>query len=288
MKHTIRLCCFADEISPDIHEQIRVMKKHGISLCEVRSVNGKNVAEWEESEAKEYAGIFRENGITVWSLGSPLGKSDIGEDFSVYKARCEKLLRIAALLSTDRIRVFSFFHAYRAADEVIRRLKWAVHAAEERGILLCHENEKEIFGDTVERVSYLHNHIDGLGMILDPANFIQVGENAESFIAALSDKAEYYHIKDALCKTGEVVPAGYGDGRIAEMLRSCRGEKVLTLEPHLALFEGYAVLDNTEMKNKFLFSSREEAFDKAVESLEKILTDEGYIKTEGEETTWIK
>ena len=58
-------------------------------------------------------------------------------------------------------------------------------------------------------------------------------------------------------------------------------DKVLTLEPHLAVFEGYAQIDNSEMKNKFAYASNGEAFDAAVKALKNILIEQGYQEKNG-------
>jgi sugar phosphate isomerase/epimerase len=47
----------------------------------------------------------------------------------------------------------------------------------------------------------------------------------------------YLQVKDALAATGQVVPAGEGDGQMRETLEALRGshfEGYVSLEPHLA------------------------------------------------------
>ena len=53
-------------------------------------------------------------------------------------------------------------------------------------------------------------------------------------------------------------------------------DTVLTLEPHLALFEGYAAIDSTEMKHEYCFKSGREAFSAAATALKTLLLEEGY------------
>ena len=100
-------------------------------------------------------------------------------------------------------------------------------------------------------------------------------------IAALVDKTDYFHIKDVIVSTGELVPAGYGDGKIDELVGKMIGDKVLTLEPHLAVFDAYASIDNSEMKHKFHFTSNNEAFDCAVKAIKDILLKVGYKEVAG-------
>ncbi len=74
---TIRLCAFSDEAADSIDGQIAALKRNEISLTELRSVDKKNVSLFTEAEAAEYARKLNGEGITVWSVGSPLGKTDI-------------------------------------------------------------------------------------------------------------------------------------------------------------------------------------------------------------------
>ena len=62
---------------------------------------------------------------------------------------------------------------------------------------------------------------------------------------------------------------------------SLLGDQVLTLEPHLAVFDGYAAIDAEEMKNRFHFENNDEAFDYAVTALKGILTAQGYKEMNG-------
>ena len=60
-----------------------------------------------------------------------------------------------------------------------------------------------------------------------------------------------------------------------------KGDTVLTLEPHLAVFDAYASIDNSEMKHKFHFTSNNEAFDCAVKAIKEILVKAGYKEVTG-------
>ena len=278
----IKLCGFADEAASDLQEQIAALKRNGISLLELRTIAGKNIADFSDQEAENYQKILKENGISVWSIGSPLGKSDISEDEAVYQKRVHRLCRLAQIFEAKRIRAFSFFQAFENKQEVFSRLQKTVDIAREYGVQICHENEKEIYGDTLERVREIMQNVQGLRYIYDPANFLQCGEKAENTLAALFDTTEYFHIKDVIFATGELVPAGLGDGKIGEIVEKIGdNDKVLTLEPHLAVFAGYAQIDNTKMKNKFAYATGGEAFDAAVRALKNILKEKGYKQVNG-------
>ena len=277
----IRLCAFADEYDVNLDEQIEGLKKNNISLLEIRKVNGVNIADMSEEMAYECLEKLNANGIKVWSLGSPMGKTDVNCDFETYKNKVHHLCKLANIFGTEKIRMFSFHNAYEYSDKVMAQLKEMVAIAEQYGVVLHHENEKDIYGDTIERVLEIYNKVPGLKFVYDPANFIQCEQDCMEAMDKLWDITEYFHIKDVVAETGELVPAGHGAGHIKEMVDRIDKDTVMTLEPHLAIFQGYADIDGTEMKHKFYFDNNKDAFNCAVDSLKKILVECGYKEVEG-------
>ena len=278
----IKLSAFSDEAGSSLKEQISALKRNGISLMELRSIAGKNVAEFTEEEAKAYQKELEENGISVWSIGSPLGKVDIDVDFSEYCEKVRHVCKLANIFKTQRIRMFSFFNAYEKEEKVFAYLQEMVKIGKEYGVYMCHENEKDVFGDTAERVLKIMQNVDGLKYVYDPANYLQCGQSADETLATFHAKTDYFHIKEVIASTGELVPAGYGDGKIKELVAKIDSEKVLTLEPHLMEFDAYKSIDNTEMKHKFTFANEQEAFDAAVVALKNILKELNYKEEKGE------
>lgn len=272
----IKLCAFADEYSPKLLEQIEGLKTNGITYIELRNVDGKNVLDLTLEEAQKVYDTLKFNGIEVWSIGSPIGKVDINCDFEVYKEKVHHACKLANVFKTDKIRMFSFFHAYEKKELVFKYLQEMCEIAKIYNVKLHHENEKDVFGDTVDRVLEIMQNVGGLYYIFDPANYIQCGQDCALGLEKLFTTTGYFHIKDVISETGQLVPAGYGDGKIREMLKMVDRDIVLTIEPHLAVFEGYANIDNTEMNHKFIFSSNKEAFNFAVESIKKMLIETGY------------
>lgn len=275
----IFLSAFADEAGTSLKEQISALKKNQISYIEIRSIDDVNVLDFTIEKAKEYAKTLFDNGIYVYSIGSPIGKVDIDCDFNEYLVKFNHILDLCDVFSCKRIRMFSFFNSLEKPKKVVEHLKTLVKIASKRDIKLCHENEKGIFGDTIERVKYLMENVKGLGFVYDPANYLQVGEKAEDTLREFFDKTEYFHIKDVISETEEIVPAGYGDGQIEKIISLISKDTICTLEPHLKEFGAYKDIDDTELKNKFTFNSNAESFDFAVKSMEKILENQGYKKT---------
>ena len=279
----IRLCAFADEAGSSLQAQIDALHRNGIGLLEIRTVDSVNIGDMTLERAEEVAAILKENNLKVWSLGSPMGKVSLDEafQFEEYLPKVEHMCKLANVFGADKIRMFSFFDAYDKKEQVIAYLKRMVEVANKYGVKLCHENEKSIYGDTLERVQELMESVPGLKFVYDPANFVQCDEPSQATLAALHDKMEYFHIKDVIAETQELVPAGVGDGNIPKLVEMIHDDKVLTLEPHLAIFDGYATIDAEEMKNKFHFENNDEAFDYAVIALKGILTAQGYKEENG-------
>ena len=111
---------------------------------EMRLVDGKNIVEYSIPEVKEYKKKMDDEGLAVWSLGSPIGKVDISVDFAAYLEKVKYAAEVAATMGTDKIRMFSFFNSINAREKVFDYLAQMVEAAKAYGVALYHENEKEI------------------------------------------------------------------------------------------------------------------------------------------------
>jgi len=237
---------FADEISPDLTEQCEVASGLGLKYIEVRSAWDVNILDLSPDQLATMKKTLSTYGIRVSSIGSPIGKIFIDEDFGPHLERMRHAAEVAHELDAPYIRIFSFFirpgedpAGHRA--EVIDRMRALVRVAEEADLILLHENEKEIYGDVPARCLDLIRSVGSpyLKLAWDPANFVQVGVRpyADGY-AKLRPHLEYVQIKDALAADGTVVPAGQGDGEVAATIRALRHDGFdgfFSLEPHLAL-----------------------------------------------------
>ncbi|MBE5039756.1 sugar phosphate isomerase/epimerase family protein [Ructibacterium gallinarum] len=271
---------FSDEIDPSIDRQFAHLKKLGISYFEPRNVDGKNISELTEEEAYALKKKMDAEGIKVSSIGSPIGKIQITDDFEPHFQLLLHVMKLAKILDTAYIRIFSFFipkgeNPEKYREEVMHRMRRMTEAAEKENIILLHENEKEIYGDVAIRCKDILDTVNSpnLRAVFDPANFIQCGQKVfpEAY-ALLRPYVVYMHIKDAL-KDGKVVPAGMGEGSIAELLSALKDsgyQGFLSLEPHLGEFEGLSALENGDLM-KGLEKSTPDKFTLAHRSLVQIL-----------------
>ena len=127
--------------------------------------------------------------------------------------------------------------------------------AKEQGVVLLHENEKDIYGDTFLRCADLMKELycDNFKAVFDPANFVQSGQDTVEAYDVLKDYIEYMHIKDAMAEDSRVVPSGYGDGNVEYVLKNLFDggyDGFLSLEPHLGSFEGLADLELDDKMEK--------------------------------------
>ncbi|MFL5590515.1 MAG: sugar phosphate isomerase/epimerase family protein, partial [Ktedonobacteraceae bacterium] len=109
---------------------------------------------------------------------------------------------------------------------------------------LLHENEKDIYGDTIARCVDLLQSCSApqFQAAFDPANFIQCEQTPyPDAYDALRPWLRYVHVKDAR-PDGSVVVAGEGASHWPELLQRLRSDGYdgfLSLEPHLALAGQY-------------------------------------------------
>jgi sugar phosphate isomerase/epimerase len=241
---TFILSGFADEISPELDDQLAVLAAESISHLELRSVWSTNVADLDGTQLVTVRHALDDAGVRVSAIGSPIGKIELEAPLGPELERMRRVAGIATELGTKIVRVFSFFVPPGAPPErhrgqVIDRMCALTQIAEDRGLILAHENEKEIYGDRPERCADLIAAVGSpaLRATFDAANFVQCGvrPHTEGY-GLLRPYLVYLQVKDALAATGEVVPAGEGDGQVRETLGALSRsgfEGYVSLEPHL-------------------------------------------------------
>lgn len=281
------ISAFADETSDDLGHQIEALKRNGLRCIEPRNVNG-GIIQKSEAELEEIAKQLREAGISVPSLGSPIGKFKIDDDFEIHLEDFRRALRACKILGTKRMRIFSFFvpqdRLAECRDEVIRRMKVLLDMAKAEGITLCHENESKIYGQNPAEVRDLLTTLPELRGIFDAANYVREGQDPIEGIEATLPALEYLHIKDARFADHAIVPCGMGDGQYPEVLRRVDeltdGVVILTLEPHLHIFQAYQKIDSHKLTTGIEFDNSDDAFDCAAAKLKETLTSLGFHEEE--------
>ena len=75
---------FSDEIASDIDTQFSVLCKLGIKYFEPRGINGKNISKIDDNELLMLKAKMAEYGIKASSIGSPIGKIKLTDDFEAH------------------------------------------------------------------------------------------------------------------------------------------------------------------------------------------------------------
>lgn len=268
---------FADEIDPDLDQQLETLAREGMKFFDLRGVWNTNVLSLDDAQVDRIASALAREGIAVSAIASPTGKIGIRDEFGPHLEAFKRGLELAGRFNARYIRVFSFFmpagedpKPYRG--EVLERMGALVSAAEDAGVTLIHENEKDIYGDTPDRCLDLLSTINSatLRAAWDPANFVQVlGPGArphDQGYALLRPYISYVHVKDAVAASGLVVPAGQGDGQLRETISALRADRFdgfFSLEPHLASAGTYAGFSGPDL------------FRTAVQAFKGLLSEQG-------------
>lgn len=236
---------FGDEVDPDPSVQAAVLLALGARHIEVRSSWGTNVSELTPVDVVRLKALLDEKGLKVSAVASPIGKVEVSLPVEHELERLRQIISVAKGLDTTYIRIFSFYRAEGQSQEDIRedvltRLSALAEEAAAAGVVLLHENEKGIYGDTPQRVLDIMTSVDSpaLRIAWDSANFVQVGVKPfTDGYAMLRPYVEYFQVKDAIAATGAVVPAGEGDGELDATIAALKADGFagfVSLEPHLA------------------------------------------------------
>lgn len=242
MKFT--LTAFADEVSPNLDEQLAALTAHGVKGLDVRSVEGVNVLDLTLNDYERIRDEVAERGLHVSCVGSPVNKVPydvMGQGRELDRLR--KACYAAARLNTKKIRLFTpevpeDEHEART-DDVIKWMKEQKQIVQEHGLIALHENDAKFWGAYPQNAKRLFEALgdDSFKAAFDFANTVLLGFRAmDDWFPWLLPHLDTLHIKDAIQAEGKVVPAGEGDGQIRETLAYLIGEGwngLLTMEPHL-------------------------------------------------------
>lgn len=248
----LTLSGFSDEIDQNFDKQLEVASACGVKAIEIRGVNGRGIQTYSPEEAVALKAKLDAKGMHVSSIGSPIGKIKITDDFEPHFEVFKNVVALCKVFGARYIRMFSFFvepgTAEQHEDEVMARLQRLIDYAKEQDVVLLHENEKGIFGDIAPRCRKIMEKLscDHFKAVFDFANFVQCGQDTLEAYEMMKPYIAYVHIKDALKQNGQVVPAGWGDGNvkaILEMLKASGYQGYLSLEPHLTDFNGFRNLE---------------------------------------------
>ena len=235
---------FADEIDSSLTVQMDELEKLNLRHIEMRGVNGKNLMDHTTADIRAIKKALDQRGFRISAVGSPFGKTKIGETFDKDQAYLEKAIEAAQILETKHIRVFSFFlpedqPAEQFRSEIFRRYEYCLNRLQKANLVFLQENETGTYGATVERCLDLMEHFNSphLKMTMDLGNFVKSGvkDNLDA-VKTLKDHVHYIHVKDAIFGQAHFVPFGEGEGKAIEVLNYLKTQPrdyFLSIEAHL-------------------------------------------------------
>ena len=277
----LTLSAFADEYSASFDEQLAICKQLNIPAIELRFIDGKNVSTLTDEEVEVVAKKLEKAGVCVSAIGSPIGKICLGEDMDAHLRMAENVFAIANRVGTKYVRIFSFYLPKGKTREecradVLFALERLITLADKYGVILCHENEARIYGESPDYCLDILQYFGGrLKAVFDMGNFVLDGHDPyPNAYTMLREYIAYFHIKDSLF-AGAIVPPGRGEAKIKQILDDYRSTATqttfVTLEPHLQTFDGLNALVGKSFDNPYKFENQQIAFRVAHEEFCKLL-----------------
>ncbi|GAA1285847.1 sugar phosphate isomerase/epimerase family protein [Saccharothrix xinjiangensis] len=238
------LAGITDEAGPDLATQLAVLAKLGWSHVELRTVDGRAVADLDDAAFAAVAGALAGRGVRVVCLDSRIGgwARPVDTPFPVDLAELEVLLRRCAELGTRYVRIMSYpnrgLPERRWRDEVVGRVSRLAERAARAGVVLLHENCSGWAGTSAERALELLAAVDNpaVRLLFDTGNGAAHGYDGYALLREVVGHVAHVHVKDAV--GGRFVPPGTGGARVADcvaLLRAHGYRGAWSLEPHVSL-----------------------------------------------------
>lgn len=89
---------FADEISPELDEQLETLAEESMRYMELRGVWNTNVLDLTDGELRKVRSAVSGRGVGISSIGSPIGKGPITDPFGPHLVRFRRALHVADLM----------------------------------------------------------------------------------------------------------------------------------------------------------------------------------------------
>ena len=223
MSSNILLSGFADEAANQktIDQQFAALAALGMRYFSIRFIdagNGvKNVMALDDKEIATVKEKLDEYGLSVSSIGSPIGKSklcDVDDGTSTGYRPFDQYLtdevvracELAETFGTKLIRGFSFYHPKGSPIEdhfaqAVDQVGQIAEACDQRGVTFGLEVEANLVGQNGQTLAKMHQQIDNeaLVLIFDGGNLVMQGYSEEEIYdqyVAMKPGMGWIHIKD--------------------------------------------------------------------------------------------
>ena len=244
---------FADEVSSNIEDQIRVTKELGWNAIEARSIGESNIHDISDADFENVCKVLLDNGIHINCFGSTIANwsKKISDPFEISLQEVERTISRMQRLNVKLVRIMSYSRCpsnEQYAAERFRRLKVICDKFLEAGITPLHENCMNYGGMSWMHTLELIDNISGLRLVFDTGNPVISKDYSKTedrkqdsleFFKKIHEHVEHIHIKDAFLdgdKECFVFP-GEGDAKIVDILKELKHMNYnggISIEPHMA------------------------------------------------------
>ena len=244
---------FADEVSSNIEDQIRVTKELGWNAIEARSIGKSNIHDISDADFENVCKVLLDNRIHINCFGSTIANwsKKISDPFEISLQEVERTISRMQCLNVKLVRIMSYARcpgSEQYAEERFRRLKVICDKFLDAGITPLHENCMNYGGMSWMHTVELIKNIPGLRLVFDTGNPVISKDYSKTedrkqdsleFFKKIHEHVEHIHIKDAfLDKDKECfVFPGEGDAKILDILKELKHMNYkggISIEPHMA------------------------------------------------------
>mgnify|MGYP001201836781 FL=1 len=244
---------FADEVSSNIEDQIRVTKELGWNAIEARSIGDLNIHDISDADFENVCKVLIDNEILINCFGSTIANwsKKISDPFEISLQEVERTISRMQCLNVKLVRIMSYARcpgSEQYAEERFRRLKVICNKFLDAGIKPLHENCMNYGGMSWMHTLELIKNIPGLRLVFDTGNPVISKDYSKTedrkqdsleFFKKIHEHVEHIHIKDAfLDKDKECfVFPGEGDAKILDILKELKHMNYkggISIEPHMA------------------------------------------------------
>ena len=212
---TMKICYFADEVSKDFDEAVKLGVEAGADSVEIRGgLWGESVTTVTDDGVKRIQDVLAKYGVTVADIGSPVGKCSHTDrdEYATHLKYFDRMVELANAFDTRIIRVFAFWNPLWKSGEKVRRpdideylemiaekLSPIARIAERENLVLSFENESSTLAGTCSDVKKVIHALGG-GPVLtscwDVVNGVHCGESPyPGGYAHIKGRVSHFHIK---------------------------------------------------------------------------------------------
>lgn len=262
-----RISIINDEISDDVREVVKFLKKHKGKYVELRTINKKNILDFPLEELKKYANYLKENNIRVSCIASPILKwypsnvevvryDNLKVDSFYFSGTnnesYSKSFEVANIFDAPYIRIFSFLK-YRnfRLEHLDSEIKTLINLAKNHDKILLIENEPSCNLNTIKGLYSLikRYNVPNLKILLDVGNLYKDGNRLkDNELLKIKDSIRYVHIKDYSFTGNRYTILGDGDINYKKHISF-----INTITTNLLLF--YSLETHVSKDNKYSNSS---------------------------------